>query len=561
MKNRIFLIITATFLLSAFCFSNEAASDQINNTGTNPASIYCSQDIYPLASAWVREYNDLNPAKTFNLIMIDHSAAGDVPGRNLSVLSANDLASVDPGWRMSVGREVTVPVINASNPYITEIYERGISREALAQIIQHPEKQNWGPITGTEKGMPFRIYVLDDPSVKSSLANFLGIVQLPADGITLSNETELLSALQNDPYAVGICKLANLVEPQQLNMADNIRFLPIDKNGNGKMDYIENIYETAESFARGVWIGKYPKALSQDIFVAAPAMPENQAEIAFLNWILGDGQQLLSYSGFTNLVFSERQSKLSRINAVPVVVPTAKRNFPALEITLLILAAVILLSLIISTFTRRLKTREVMDRIGGSFGHQKAFDENSVQAPKGVFYDSTHTWAFMEKDGGVKVGIDDFLQHVTGPVSRVEMKKPGERIKKGDVLCSIMQQGKQLNIYSPVSGIIREQNPLLISNASLINTSPFADGWVYMIEPFDWMREMRFLSMADRYSRWLKDEFTRLKDFFTVALNNDKVQYAGIVLQDGGALKDNILSELGPEVWEDFQTGFLDKSK
>jgi hypothetical protein len=39
------------------------------------------------------------------------------------------------------------------------------------------------------------------------------------------------------------------------------------------------------------------------------------------------------------------------------------------------------------------------------------------------------------------------------------------------------------------------------------------------------------------------------------------VVYQHIVLQDGGELKDNVLSDLGPEVWEDFQTRFIDTSK
>ncbi len=34
-----------------------------------------------------------------------------------------------------------------------------------------------------------------------------------------------------------------------------------------------------------------------------------------------------------------------------------------------------------------------------------------------------------------------------------------------------------------------------------------------------------------------------------------------VILQDGGQLTDNVLADLGPEVWEDFQTNFIDKSK
>jgi len=38
-----------------------------------------------------------------------------------------------------------------------------------------------------------------------------------------------------------------------------------------------------------------------------------------------------------------------------------------------------------------------------------AFYEDSVTVPKGIFFDKTHTWAFMEKDGFVKLALMIFF--------------------------------------------------------------------------------------------------------------------------------------------------------
>jgi len=190
-----------------------------------------------------------------------------------------------------------------------------------------------------------------------------------------------------------------------------------------------------------------------------------------------------------------------------------------------------------------------------------AFDENSIIAPQGLYFDKTHTWAFMEKDGMVKIGIDDFLQHITGTISRIRMKEPGEMVRKGEKILTIIKDGKQLNIYSPISGTIREQNQKLNLDSSIINSSPFADGWVYTVEPKNWLREIQFLFMGENYKEWLQDEFARLKDFFASSMKSSQAVYAHIVLQDGGELTDNVLADFGPEVWEDFQTKFIDTSK
>ena len=67
--------------------------------------------------------------------------------------------------------------------------------------------------------------------------------------------------------------------------------------------------------------------------------------------------------------------------------------------------------------------------------------------------------------------------------------------------------------------------------------------------------------MVEKYREWLDDEFTRLKDFLANTANNNQLVYQHIVLQDGGELKDEVLADLGPEIWEEFQTRFLDVSK
>ena len=166
----------------------------------------------------------------------------------------------------------------------------------------------------------------------------------------------------------------------------------------------------------------------------------------------------------------------------------------------------------------------------------------------------------MKKDGKVKIGIDDFLQHVTGQITRIELKKRGV-VKKGEHILSIVQNGKRLNIYSPISGTIIAQNESLLFNPCLLNTAPFEHGWIFTLEPTNWLLEIQFLSMAEKYKMGLKSEFTRLKDFFATTIKSDSPEYAHITLQDGGALKDNILADLGPEVWDDFQTKFIDIAK
>jgi hypothetical protein len=125
----------------------------------------------------------------------------------------------------------------------------------------------------------------------------------------------------------------------------------------------------------------------------------------------------------------------------------------------------------------------------------------------------------------------------------------------------MIQNGKQLNLYAPVSGTIVEQNKIVDKNSSIINSSPYNEGWVYKIDPDNWNRECQLLFMAEKQKEHIKNEFSRLRDFLAMALNLDKVQFDMIVLQDGGELNEGVLSDFGPEVWDDFQTKFIDPAR
>jgi glycine cleavage system H lipoate-binding protein len=460
---------------------------------------------------------------------------------------------------MTVGRDIIVPVTSSNNPFIAEIYQQGISSGTFASVIDNPEKRVWGTIIPGGQNVPVHLYISNDASVIAAVKRFLGKDQLPADAIYSGSEEEMIKAIQRDPNSLGFCKMVSIYGQDKQSLADNIKFLPIDKNGNGKIDYMEKIYDDLNVFARGVWIGKYPKALYTDVNYVSSAQPASESETAFLKWILTDGQHYLYLSGYSDLVFSERQSKLDKFNLnINLLPPKEIYSFPFLA--LIIFIVIIVPGLLVSTFVIYWKNRKVSITAGDISG-QVVFNEQSVIAPKGLYFGKTHTWAFMEKDGLVKIGIDDFLQHITGPITRIEMKKPGEKIRKGDMVLSLIQKGKQLNIYTPVSGIIKEQNKVLLSDSSVINSSPYSDGWVYLIEPANWSREIQFLDMAEKYKSWLLNEFTRLKDFLAGSLKVNKIEYECIVLQDGGVLKDSILEDFGPEVWEDFQTNFIDTYK
>jgi len=564
MKTRICLLIGILMLTYSNLISKEVKTE-VSPSREASINVFTTPELYSLTLKWADEFGSKNPSLKINVLKSSENeiSATLKNGNGIGFIADESFASVNkqPNWNMIVGRDVIVPVMNRKNPFRDQISRKGLTAEGIAQILENPEKQLWGIVAGNPQNiqdLAINYYTMNDVTINSDVAGFLKSNRPTPQAIKTADAQEMISAIQKDPNGFGFCRLIQVIDPQNQNLAENINLVPIDKNGNGRIDYMENIYENLQAFSRGIWIGKYPKSLTGNIYSVASSKPQDKAELAFLSWVLTDGQQYLSASGFSDLALIERKSQLDKINE-PINLPVAPANgfSSVLKIILLAIFTLVLITIAADAVIRRIKAgKEAISTIHSTV--TSVFDDNSVIVPKGLYFDKTHTWAFMKKDGTVKIGLDDFLQHITGRVTRIEMKKPGEKIKKGECLFTINQKGKQLKIYSPVSGTISTHNESLLKAAYLINDSPYTDGWIYTIEPTNWLLEIQFMNMAEKYQTWLKDEFMRLKDFFATTLRLTNPEYAMVTLQDGGAMKDNILEEFGPEVWDDFQTKFID---
>ena len=181
-----------------------------------------------------------------------------------------------------------------------------------------------------------------------------------------------------------------------------------------------------------------------------------------------------------------------------------------------------------------------------------------LKIPQGIYFNRNHTWTHLDKSGAAKVGLDDFIQHVVGNVMITNLKNPGESIKKGELLAAIKQDGKALKVYSPISGMVLETNTGLSENPELINSDPYEQGWIYQIKPSNWVKETQTYYLAEKATEWSKKEFVRFKDFLSGgAMRKFSSEPSMVLLQDGGEIRENVLSELPDEVWEDFQEEFL----
>ncbi len=542
------LIIGVLLLMSE---TQLKASSDLSSGDT--LKVFSSPELSDITNKWVSEFMKSNPGLS---ISVAQAKEKNIQAGNIVFTSDNN--SGNNTWNMIIGHDVIVPVINSKNPMLIEIARQGISSEEFIKLFKNKGKESWASLLNNGQSNAATLYMIDNMSVISGMEEFGRIEAGTIGGIKVMTTSDLINSVEKDIYAIGFCRLSDIRKSDSNEIIQNLQLLPIDKNGNGFIDSFEKIYENPGSLARGAWVGKYPNSLCGDIYAVSQEKPADKNTLVLLSWILSEGGQILTANGYADLAGVERSLSMNALlNNEFTVIQDNRPN--TAWVWLIFFSIFIVAGLILILVTGGVRSVKISD--DNTIRVSAALSENIIAAPKGLYFDKSHTWTFLEKDGNVRVGIDDFIQHITGKITRIKMREPGEMIRKGEKIITIIRDGKQIDMHAPVSGTIKEINKALLTDSSILNTSPYSEGWIYMVEPRNWIRETEFLFMSEKYKDWIKTEFTRLKDFFSLTVNSNKTAYAHIVLQDGGELTDNTLADLGPEVWEDFQTKFIDPSR
>ncbi len=555
MKYKLFLIafVLCSFFNTTICETRpEFGMAQENET----LEIHCAPELYDLITNWVNEYRLVEPGLNLNVTERDNIDSSESNTLCFSLGNRVHSSDLSAQWNIVIGHDAIVPIVNPKNPLIKEITQQGITAEKLTLLFTGSDDMDWTNLLDGVESQVLHFYWFDEESAKKDLAEFVNLEFNQIGGVKVSTSEELIAAIQSDVNAIGFCRLSDIRKAKSNEWIDNIGLAPVDKNGNRRIDNFENIYQTPNAFARGVWIGKYPSTLDGNVYVLSKHKPTKESTIQFLTWILSEGTLDLNSYGFSDIASAEKEEYIGLLaQNESAVVQTDKRALSGNWFYVflgLILAGIVVVYLLGKLVFRHSTFPS------NSIHLSRGLNLSTIEAPKGLYFDKSHTWSFIEKDGLVRLGLDDFMQHITGDITRIMMKLPGDIVKKGEKIMTISHLGKQLAIYSPISGTIVQQNSQLHSNSALINASPYTDGWVYLIEPVNWLREIQSMLMADKYKEWLKAEFMRLKVFLSYAVRENMSAYELIILQDGGELHDHILADLEPSVWEEFQAKFID---
>ena len=302
MKKTYFYILLGLPLIIGSLFIS-CGSNNKSNTADNgdelsgEVSLSGAFALYPLAVKWANEFQQLHPN-----VKIDISAGGAGKGITDALAQVVDLGMVSRELKpeelkkgalgIAVAKDAVVPTINTNNPAIKSILSIGLTVDNAIRLWIKQDVKTWGELLGTSDSNPVNVYNRSDAcGAAETWAQWFDKKQEDLGGTGVFGDPGVASAIQKDVNGIGFNNIGYVYDEQTRKPNPGILVLPLDVNNNGQIDPEEQFYDTKDDIVQAISEGKYPSPPARDLYLVSKGKPTNPAVIAFLKYILTDGQQ------------------------------------------------------------------------------------------------------------------------------------------------------------------------------------------------------------------------------------------------------------------------------
>ncbi len=313
------ITFTVLLLLGLFAAQSLPAQKQPAQKLQGTITMSGAFALYPMVMKWSEEFRKLNPDVRFDI-----SAGGAGKGIADALADMVDIgmvsreinpAEVQKGaWFIPVTKDAVVPVINKDNPLFKELMKKGIKKSDFARIWFKEEPPTWNELTGGKGSVQVHAYTRSDScGAAETWALFLGKKQEDLLGIGVFGDPGLNEAVRKDALGVGFNNINYAYDAASLKPMAGTAILPIDLNGNGRIDADESFYGDRDQITKAIADDKYPSPPARDLYFVCKGQPKKQLVAAFMKWVLKDGQKFVGEAGYIALAGSKISQALARI--------------------------------------------------------------------------------------------------------------------------------------------------------------------------------------------------------------------------------------------------------
>ena len=318
------VIISISLLLTACGTSASTPAPVSNDPSTTEQlsgtiSVSGAFALYPMMTVWAEEFTKLHPDVQF-----DVQGGGAGKGMTDTIAGAVDIGMISRTIKpeeesqgifwVSVTKDAVFPIISSENPVAEQILAKGITQEIFNKIYITGEITTWGEVVG-DPSITDEIHVFtrsDAAGAAEQWAKYSGgKAQEDLKGIGVNGEPSMVDTVIKDPLGIGYGNLNSIFDLSGGGLVPGIIIPPLDINANGQAD-AEEVYKVKDDAFGAVANGTYPSPPARFENLATKDKPTG-VTLAFIEWILTDGQQYLETAGYVPLTPEQQAESLAKL--------------------------------------------------------------------------------------------------------------------------------------------------------------------------------------------------------------------------------------------------------
>ncbi len=312
-------VIVSLAIATVSCGGKKSEQQTADGELSGNISISGAFALYPLAVKWAEEFQKLHPEVK---IEVDGGGAGkgmtDVLADQVDIAMVSREVSDEEAKKGAIGfptaKDAVVPTINEKNPFYAQLVKHGITQQAATDIWINGTIKTWGQLLGTQEQTPITVFTRSDAcGAAETFAKWLGKHQEDLLGEGVNGDPGVATAVSKNTLSIGLNNIGYAYDNNTLKPLPGIRVLPVDSNNNGKIDPDEDFYASKDQITKAIAEGRYPSPPARDLYLVTKGLPTNPVVIAFLRYVLTDGQKLNAPVGYIEIPQEKLDKALAKL--------------------------------------------------------------------------------------------------------------------------------------------------------------------------------------------------------------------------------------------------------
>ncbi len=297
--NTVVLLILALPLWAQIGSAEKNTTANSSLTASKIVVITGNRFSYELVQEWIDDYVKVKPEVQ---IIIEARGSNDPASfQILAEVYKSDEALQNTREYINVGRYAILPVATANSEFANYFTDRGLNELLIKQIFFN---DIYADNESREKiDAPYTVYTrLQKAGVPLVFAKYFGYQQKDIKGSSIAGADEhLLKALLRDPNGVTYLPLTLIYDHGTRKPIDKLTVLPVDLNGNGKVNAEEKFYTDLDKVIvqlEGKESGDIKNVPIEYLHLSIDRQTATPEAIDFLKWVNENGQEYLHRFGY-----------------------------------------------------------------------------------------------------------------------------------------------------------------------------------------------------------------------------------------------------------------------